>query len=200
MVIDVQESFTTNDMMLSKLRHFLSTSIQDGYTRHRICRSLKRGQMSLYAVLTAKNLFDRTRTYLPGHIDRMQEKTLSDVDRFMFERRKKELERLGGNEYLLFIGCVIIASKLYMDLTYTNFSWIEICHCSIDQINAVERQVLQILDYDVSLHWIELKRMYDEFGEVPREHVVGAMDMKPKGGFFRWALRSVFRFISCVDV
>lgn len=200
MIVDVQESSVANDAMLSKLRQFLSTSINDGYTRHRICKSLKQSQMTLYTILTAKSFFDRTKKYLPNHIGNMEEKALSDVDRFMVERRRKDLERIANNEYLLFIGCIIIASKLYMDFTYTNFSWIEVCHYAVDHINAAERQVLQILDYDVGLNWAELKKMYDEFGETPNEFILNQIDIKPRSGFFKWAFGSLFRFISCAKV
>lgn len=199
-MIDIQESSVTKDAMFSKIKHFLSTSIHDGYTRHRICKSLKHSQMNLYTILTAKNFFDRIKKRLPDRINSMEAKVSSDADKFMFERRKKELERVISNEYLLFIGCVIVASKLYMDFTYTNFSWIEICHYAVEQINTVERQVLQILDYDVVVHWSELKEMYDDFGETPSDIINNQIEVKPRKGFFRWALRSLFSLISCVEM
>ncbi|KAG5860594.1 hypothetical protein KMI_01g02350 [Encephalitozoon hellem] len=188
-----------NDVTLSRFKQFLGTSINDGYTRHRICKSLKRSRTSLYTVLTAKNLFDKTKRYLPGYIEKIEKGSLSDVDRFMSSRKKMELEKILGNEYLLFIGCTIISSKIYMDLSYTNFSWIEVCHHGVDQINVVERQILQVLDYDVNLQWIELKKMYDEFGAVPNEVLTGQVEVKRRKGFFKWAFGSLFRLISCVD-
>lgn len=188
-----------NDVTLSRFREFLGTSIHDGYTRHRICKSLKRSRTSLYTVLTAKSLFDKTKRYLPDYIEKMEKGSLSDVDKFMSNRKKKELEKILGNEYLLFIGCTIISSKIYMDLSYTNFSWIEICHHGVDQINVAERQILQVLNYDVNLQWIELRKIYDEFGAVPNKVLSGQVEMKQRKGFFKWAFGSLFRFISCVD-
>ncbi|CAD26472.1 hypothetical protein [Encephalitozoon cuniculi GB-M1] len=194
-----EEHTPVNGMMLSRFKQFLGTSIYDGHTRHRICKSLERSQMSLYTILTAKNLFDRMKKHLPGYIKRMEQKALSDVDRFMCGKRKKELEKVLSNEYLLFIGCTIISSKIYMDLSYTNFSWIEICHHGVDQINAAERQILQVLEYNVGLQWIELKKMYDEFGMMPSEALTNQVEVKQRKGFFKWAFGSLFRFISCVD-
>lgn len=193
MIVDV-DAAPAGDM-LGRVCQFLSTSIHDGHVRHRICKSLRQSQTNLYTILTAKSLFDRVKKHLPGHVDGMEQRMLTEVDRFMFERRRRELEKIAANEYLLFIGCVIVASKLYMDLTYTNISWIEICHYAVEHINAVERHVLQILDYDVCQSWVHLKEMYDEFGDVPRDL---GMEIRPKSGFFGWAFQSLFRFISCV--
>lgn len=194
------EQCLVSDAMLARFRQFLATSIYDGYIRHRICRSLKRSQMSLYTILTAKSLFDKTKKHLPGRIDAARARASSGVDMLVSGKKAREMEKILGNEYLLFIGCTIISSKIYMDLSYTNFSWIEICHHGVDQINAAERQILQALDYDVGLQWGELRRMYDEFGAMPGEALTEQIEMKRRKGFFKWAFGSLFRFISCVDM
>ncbi|ADM12097.1 uncharacterized protein Eint_081650 [Encephalitozoon intestinalis ATCC 50506] len=199
MSMDYREHMPMNDTTLSRFRQFLGTSIHDGYTRHRICKSLKKSHTNLYTILTAKSLFDKMKRDLPNHIERMNKRSSWDVNKFASNRRGRELEKMLGNEYLLFIGCIIISSKIYMDLSYTNFSWIEICHHGIDQINATEKLILQVLDYDVSLQWIELKKMYDEFGTMPGEILSGQIEMKQRKGFFKWAFGSLFRLISCVD-
>ena len=194
------EHSLVSDVMLARFRQFLGTSIYDAYVRQRICRSLKRSQMSLYTILTAKTLFDKAKRHMPAYIDAARARASSGIDMAMSARRAREVEKVLGNEYLLFIACTIISSKMHMDLSYTNFSWIEICHHGVDQINAAERQILQVLDYDVSLQWAELRKMYDEFGAVPSDALAEQIEIKRRKGFFKWAFGSLFRFISCVDM
>jgi hypothetical protein len=184
----------------SRLRQYLARSLVDIYTTHRICRSLRQSRSSLYTILTAKSLFDRSRALHAGHLECLETRAVCEPDRFMLERKRREMEKVMQNEYLHFIVCTIIASKLYMDLSYTNFSWMEICYYAVEEINLAEKCILEILDYDVCLEWGEIKRLYDDFGEAPGEGVVGGLDVTPKASFLLWAVKSLFRLIACIEI
>jgi len=180
---------------MAKFKLLLATSIHESHIRHRICTSLERSQMSLYIILTAKHLFDKVQKSVPAHTRAAEHAMLCKVDRYILERKSREAEKVLQNEYLVFIGCTIIASKMYMDFSYTNFSWVEVCSHTVDQINLTERQILQILNYDVCLNWIELKVMYDEFGCSQST----STKIRKRKGFFNWAFKSLFSLVSCID-
>jgi hypothetical protein len=83
-------------------------------------------------------------------------------------------------------------------MSYTNFSWMEICYYAVEEINLAEKCVLEILDYDIHLEWGEIKRMYDDFGEAPGDVLV--VDGAPRVSFFIWAVKSLFRLIACIEI
>ncbi|KAM0671334.1 hypothetical protein CWI42_091630 [Ordospora colligata] len=180
---------------MAKFKQLLTSSIHESHVRQKICTSLERSQMSLYIVLTAKHLFDRVQRSIPTHTQAIDHAMLCKVDRYIIDRKTREAEKVLRNEYLVFIGCTIIASKMYMDFSYTNFSWVEVCNHTVDQINFTERQILQILNYDVCLNWIELKMIYDELGCSQ----ITPTKIRKRKGFFKWAFRSLFRLVSCIN-
>ncbi|KAF9763866.1 hypothetical protein NGRA_1011 [Nosema granulosis] len=129
-----------------RLRSFLSLSIPDTFTVDRICRCIYRGQLSLYTIFTAKHIYDKA------------------LQRINFDETLKHHRKLVENHYLVFISCVIIASKVYMDLSYTNISWTEICHFPVVHLNRTERLVLRIIDYDVIVPFPILEQISISYG------------------------------------
>ncbi|EOB14375.1 hypothetical protein NBO_28g0014 [Nosema bombycis CQ1] len=130
-----------------RLKTFLYTSITDTFVVERICRCIYRGQLSLYTIFTAKIIYDKV------YLHKEQDNTLPFNNSSYIQ-----------NHFLVFIACVIIASKSYMDLSYTNISWTELCHFPVNHINKTERIVLQIIDYDVIIPFKTLEAISISYG------------------------------------
>lgn len=150
-----------------RLRAFLLTSISDSFTVERICRCIYRGQLSLYTIFTAKHYFDRVSQH--------------------------DTVRLMENPYLVFISCVIISSKVYMDLSYTNISWTELCHFPVAHLNKTERIILKLIDYDVIVPFPILEKISLSYGS----HKLKKEDKKC-GAFRRFLSRLISPFM-CIN-
>lgn len=152
-----------------RLRVFLLKSIPDSFTVERICRCVYRGQFSLYTIFTAKYYFDRV-------------------------LEQAEDKRHVENHYLVFISCIIIASKVYMDLSYTNISWTELCHFPVIHLNRTERFILKIIDYDVMVPSTVLEQLSISYGttkELKRE--------EKKCGVFRRFISRLMSPFMCIN-
>ncbi|OQS54071.1 hypothetical protein EHP00_1791 [Ecytonucleospora hepatopenaei] len=62
---------------------------------------------------------------------------------------KSVIREIYNCEFTLLMGCFIVASKMYNDISFTNESWEPVTKISCRQINLVEKIILEVLDYDL---------------------------------------------------
>lgn len=68
-------------------------------------------------------------------------------DYVMYE--KAVIREIYNDEYLLILGCFVVASKMYNDVAYTNESWEPVAKIDFKRINLVEKIILEVLEYNV---------------------------------------------------
>ena len=62
---------------------------------------------------------------------------------------KSVIREIYSCEFTLLMGCFIVASKMYNDISFTNESWEPVTKIPCRQINLVEKIILEVLDYDL---------------------------------------------------
>jgi hypothetical protein len=126
--------------MEDRIKSFINTSVEDTLIVDRIYKCLVRGRVSLCVIFNAKHIYDK---YLS---------------------KKQLCAQQIHNSFLVFVCCAIISSKLYMDCSYTNESWTEICHFPVWHINRTENRILKEINYDVYLPYKNIEILYYEYG------------------------------------
>ncbi|EEQ81907.1 hypothetical protein NCER_101486 [Vairimorpha ceranae BRL01] len=139
-----------------KLKSFIYTSIPDYYVVERIYSFVVKARLSLCILFNAKYIYDKytTRQNIYDYPSTEHYSTSTNY------KCNVEYDR-----YLLFICSTIISSKIYLDCSFTNDSWTEICHFPVLYINKVEYKILKELDYNVFMPYENLEMLYREYGE-----------------------------------
>lgn len=66
----------------------------------------------------------------------------------------------------MFLASLIVASKYLQDRNYANNAWSKICGLPVQEINAIERRFLKLIDYNLYIgeerynHWSSFLRFY----------------------------------------
>jgi hypothetical protein len=114
-----------------------------------------------------KSLYSREEPIITIHdyIDRIMEsiyKKDSHIDGLIINAvvlLKRVIRYLIVNNYnihRLVAGVLMISQKVYDDIPYTNDSWAIICGVQLNDINRVELDILQIIDYNTFIKHEEM--------------------------------------------
>ncbi|EPR79301.1 hypothetical protein SLOPH_1205 [Spraguea lophii 42_110] len=122
-----------NTLFKTKTTHFIicSTLLYFKKIKVQILKKKKRG------VNVVKNMYE-------------------NIDAYLYTRKRNMIFSLLDDEYTLFIVCIILSTKNYLDTVYTNISWSDISNISLEKLNRAERLVLEAIEYNVFVSKAEM--------------------------------------------
>ncbi|EQB60194.1 hypothetical protein NAPIS_ORF02253 [Vairimorpha apis BRL 01] len=124
-------------MYSSKIKNYLNFSINDNCVANKLLHKLEITKTRLYIILNSIYIFEKFKCNNNMYVDK----------------------------YLLFTTCIILSSKLFMDISYTNQSWTEIFPFDCKQISSLELTILEKLDYKIYLPFKNMELLYFEYGK-----------------------------------
>lgn len=123
-------------MFSSKIKTYLDCSLNDKFISNKILNKLEITKTQLYILLNSIYIY---------------EKFINNND-------------ICVDKYLLFTTCLILSSKLFMDVSYTNKSWTEIFPFNCKQISSLELVIVEKIDYKLYLPFKNMELLYFEYG------------------------------------
>lgn len=124
-------------MYTSKIKTYINCSINDKLITNKLVTNLEITKTQLYIILNSIYIYEK----------------------FILNNNTRV------DKYLLFTTCIILSSKLFMDISYTNQSWTEIFPFDCKQISNLELVIVEKIDYKMYLPYKNMELLYFEYGK-----------------------------------
>lgn len=163
-------------------------AIETGDISIQLPHIIKKSNLSLSVVLGALYLSLSSRGRAVEYIERLRrEMELYVYRRNTLQKRIDDCLLLFSDSTMLFSISLIVSSKHLVDRAYVNRTWSQMLMINLEIVNAFERTLLEVLDHNVEINEVKLRRVLDRIREDKECRKGGCL----KGGCLRRVIRGV---------